>query len=313
MASHTTAVVVARRSRRVIDRTLEALRPAHEAGEVEVVVVDDASRDGTAEHVRREHAWAQLLTSAAHLGFGRACNAGLARARTPYVLFLDSDVVVERDALSRLAAHFEAAPGAGLVAPAVGLPTGGYLPVHPLPSPMRVVAAEGGLDFALAPSLAVWPGGAPLRVDRLGGSVLMGRRELLERVGGFDSRLFLYFEESDLCVRVARAGGEVWLVPRAVASHVSGLGARTVEVALGSGCVPEHYFASRHYYLCKHFGLLPAVGAAIAELAVMTAGAGADLLRGRRPERLLRRLDVPLLGTPRHSPPSLRPAQRVRG
>ena len=295
----TTVVIVTYRSMGVVDRALEALAPLAEADAVRCIVVDNASDDGTPEHVREHHPWVRLLAGRNNVGFGRGCNAGLARADTEFVLFLNPDAVMEADALETLERFFDEHPRAGLVAPAVEFPDGTYQPVRPLPTPLGVLASEGGFALGRSQQIPVWPGAEPFPTKWLCGAVLMGRRQLLEDLDGFDPHFFMYFEETDLCVRARAAGAELWLVPGAVARHVSGVSAERTDARLWSGCIAEYYFESRHYYLAKHFGGFAACSAALGEIALMGARALADRLRGRASDRLHHRLRAPVLRMPR--------------
>jgi N-acetylglucosaminyl-diphospho-decaprenol L-rhamnosyltransferase len=83
---------------------------------------------------------------------------------------------------------------------------------------------------------------------------MMFRSSVFRTLGGFDPRFFLYFEETDLCLRAARAGFELWVTGTATAQHLCGSSARASGEAMESGCIAEHYYRSRYYYLRKNFG-----------------------------------------------------------
>jgi GT2 family glycosyltransferase len=296
MKARTTVVIVTYRSKGVVDRALDALEPIAEAGGVKCIVVDNASNDGTAEHVGLRYPWVKLLAGATNLGFGRGCNAGLVQADTEFVLFLNPDAVLDQEALLLLEGFLDAHPRAGLVAPAIENEAGGFQPVRPLPTPLGIVAEEGG--FGPSPEIPVWPGSAPFRSEWLCGAALMGRRSLLDDLDGFDPHFFLYYEETDLCLRALEMGSEIWVVPSAVARHTGGASAELTDSRLWSGCIAEHYFESRHYYLCKHHGVVRAVGAALLEIALMGARSLKSKLRGRPCARLQYRLKAPILRVP---------------
>ena len=296
----TTVVIVTYRSMGVVNRALEALEPIARGGAVACTVVDNASDDGTAAYVREEHPWVRLLEGRGNVGFGRGCNAGLARAETEFVLFLNPDAVISYESLLTLERFFDEHDGAGLIAPAVAFEDGGYQPVRPLPTPLGVLAGEGGFALGSTEQIPVWPGAEPFPVEWLCGAVLMGRRQLLDDLDGFDPRFFMYFEETDLCVRARQAGAELWMVPGAEASHTSGASAERSDARLWSGCIAEYYFESRHYYLTKHYGRLAACGATLGEIALMAARTLLDRVRGRGSSRLQYRLKAPVLRLPAH-------------
>lgn len=295
-----TAVIVTHESEGIVDRALEAARRAHEAGLLDVVVVDNASTDGTVDLVRRLHPWVRLIESPTNLGYGRGCNLGWHDAATPYVLFMNPDAVMEPDALAQLVDFMERHPKAGLAGPAIIRERGGYQKAGGLPTPWRVIANAAGFKGAPSGRVEVHPGSEPFRTDWLCGAVLLARREVLERLEGFDPRFFLYFEETDLCRRAAAVGSELWAVGAAVARHASNSSARRVRPDLkDGGCLNEHYFRSRFYYLVKHHGWIAAV---LSDLAEVIFGAAHDVARAilRRPSKgdLRSRLSAPLLRLP---------------
>ena len=297
MTARTTIVIVTYRSKGVVDRALDALAPLARAGSVECIVVDNDSGDGTAEYVESRYPFVRMLPSRINLGFGRGCNAGLELASTEFVFFLNPDAVLDAESLARLERFLDEHPAAGLVAPAIENGSDGVQPVRPLPTPLGVVAAEAGVGAA--ESVAVEVGAAPFRCEWLCGAALMGRRSVLDALGGFDPRFFLYYEETDLCLRAQQAGHELWMVPEAVAHHLCGASAERTDERLWFGCIAEHYFESRHYYLVKHFGHLRACSAAVAELGIMAARSLANKLRHRPDDRLHFRLQSSVLKTPR--------------
>src|SRR5262249_51190755 len=94
MAPRVTAILVTYRSAADVGAALDALKPAHAAGAIDVIVVDNRSTDDTVAIVRRDHPWATLVESPVNLGYGRGLNVGLSRAATEYVLFMNPDAVI---------------------------------------------------------------------------------------------------------------------------------------------------------------------------------------------------------------------------
>lgn len=262
-----TTVIVTYNSRDTIGPTLEAARAITDAGLAETVVVDNVSRDGTREVVRREHSWASLVESPGNIGYGRGCNLGLERAATRYVLFQNPDAVVDLAAMQRMVRLLDENPKAALVGPAIIGDNGILQHCGGLPTPWRILSGATGLPWFRRPLRRIQPGEAPFRTDWLGGAVLMGRAEVLKPIGGFDPRIFLYFDETDLCKRVGDLGHELWACGEAVTRHVVHASARGTGKELYHGAIAEHFFRSRYYYLCKHHGRLAATAAELAELA----------------------------------------------
>jgi GT2 family glycosyltransferase len=124
------------------------------------------------------------------------------------------------------------------------------------------------------------------------------RKKVIEEVGGFDPRFFLYFEETDLCNRAQQAGWELWTVGEAVCEHINAASAKATKARMMSGMISEHYFRSRFYYLIKHFGWPSAVAAEVGELSFMVVRAAVDTARGRKDTKLGPRLRSPILKLP---------------
>lgn len=298
-AARVTVVTVTYNSADTVGQALLAMKASVDAGLVaDYLVVDNLSRDGTPALVRREHPWVTLIETGENLGFGRGCNVGIARARTPYVLLLNPDAELPREALARLVEFLEATPRAGVAAPAIRQPNGRLQFSADLPTPLGIVSQALGLADSAAETSVIGPGSPPARAGWVCGAVVLLRRAMLDAIGGFDPRYFLYFEETDLWHRAADAGWEIWTVGEAVASHVQGSSSGSDARALWHGCIPEHYFESRFHYLTEHFGRPAAVAAELGELGALAGRAAIRALRGQDVDLFLTRIRAPILRRP---------------
>ena len=142
------------------------------------------------------------------------------------------------------------------------------------------------------------PGSEPFKTNWVCGAVLLIRKNLFDELKGFDPRFFLYFEETDLCRRALAQGAEIWALGRAVATHGTGASAVMLKGEMYRGCIAEHFFRSRYYYLVKHHGWLTAASTEICELLVMTALALPRWLLRRKRGQLRMRLRAPILSMP---------------
>ncbi len=294
----TTVVIVTYESRDVIGLALDSLAPAHHASLAECVVVDNASQDGTASFVTAQYPWVKLVGSRENVGYGRGCNLGLREVSTPYVLFMNADVALDVCALSELVRFALANPAAGLIAPAIREPRGGYQDADALPTPLTLLREAAGLRGTH--KRVILPGAAPFRTNWICGAAMLAPTELVRELGGFDPRFFLYFEETDLCVRVVKSGREVWACPSAETKHLGGASVRKVKSDLPDwDCLPEHFYPSRFYYLAKHYGLPAAVVVDLLEMALHALRDLARMLTLRdRTLRITTRLRRPLLSFP---------------
>lgn len=227
------------------------------APSMRVVVVDNASGDGSAEMVRDKFPGVTLLASPENLGYTGGNNAalevlglvgphGAARAqvrdKTPdYVLLLNPDTEVVGDALVRMVAVLRDRPGVGACGasllygdgrfqhgafafPGVAQAALDLFPLHRLPGAARLY--NGRINGRFPQRL--WQVAEPFPVDFVLGAALMTRRDVLQRVGGLDEGYFMYCEEMDWCLRVRQAGWRVVAVPDAQIIHHEGQSSRQV-------------------------------------------------------------------------------------
>jgi N-acetylglucosaminyl-diphospho-decaprenol L-rhamnosyltransferase len=294
-----TVIIVTFRSRQTIAHTLEVLRSAADDRTVRVIVVDNASPDDTADLVADNFPWVQLIRSTHNVGFGRGCNLGIDQANSPYVLLLNPDATLDKISIQRLVDFMEQHRRVGICGPAVRDTCGTLQPSGPLPTPLKV---------ALKPLLPGWagrgqrhvaPGDPPMRSDWICGSIMLLRKEMLDVIGAFDPRFFLYYEETDLCFRARQHGWECWTVGEAVGRHINAASAKETNEPMIWGTLSEHYFRSRFYFFSKHYGLIRAIVAEVGEFGSMVLRAILNRMRGKSYPYLRPRLSAPFLKSPR--------------
>jgi N-acetylglucosaminyl-diphospho-decaprenol L-rhamnosyltransferase len=240
-------VVVTYEAVRHVARCLASLRPLTAAGH-EVVVVDNASSDGSARCIRDDFAWARLIALDRNLGFAAACNVGAAATAREHLLLLNPDAWVDAGCVEALADALARDPRLGAVAPRLFYRDGRrQFSWEPTPSIAGEAARKLRNRFERWP-IAHRPARAAFRAlgDRgwLTAACLMVRREAWDAVGGFDERYFLYFEDADLGLRLRRAGFRLGVEPRARAWHLSG--------ASRSPAAEVHYRRSQFLFYREH-------------------------------------------------------------
>jgi N-acetylglucosaminyl-diphospho-decaprenol L-rhamnosyltransferase len=291
-------VIVTYRSRRTIDATLQALRESQEGGLARVIVVDNASDDGTADFVSQHYPSVTLIRNAGNVGFGRGCNQGIELASTPFILLLNPDAVIDARSLAILLDFLDRNPRVGICGPAVIDESGALQPAGGLPKPWKIIIRPLSSKLASREQRFVVPGEAASETDTICGSIMLLRKEMIDMIGAFDPRFFLYFEETDLCCRAREAGWEIWTVGEAVGRHVNAASAKQTNAEMLWDTISEHYFRSRFYYLIKHFGWPAAVFSEIGEIASMVLGVGVDALRGKPRPAIGARLRAPIMRMP---------------
>lgn len=209
-------VVVTFRSREIVGACLESLQ---EPSPGMVVVVENASGDGTPAFVRERFPSVRVLELERNVGFGAAANAGVELAETRYVLVLNPDARPLDDALASLRACASAQANAAVVVPALVDADG-----HPQPSRIGYPTPR----WTGSPAVTSFPRRRLARADSgfAVGAALFLRRDAFRSVGGFDPAYFLFYEEVDLCLRLEQAGWEIASCPAATVRHSGGASTR---------------------------------------------------------------------------------------
>jgi hypothetical protein len=219
-------VVVTYNARGHVERCLETVAE----GPHEVIVVDNASTDGTQELVRERFPSARLIELPENIGFGAANNVGMEAAGGDYSLLLNSDAWPRADGIESLRAIAEANPEVGIAGPRLVGPDGRLQKsVRGFPTLWRL-ATEYFLLRKLAPGSRLlnnfygsgFDYGSRRPAEFLMGAVLLLRRDAVEEVGGFDPAFFMFSEEVDLCYRMRAAGWAVEFTPDAEFVHLGG-------------------------------------------------------------------------------------------
>jgi N-acetylglucosaminyl-diphospho-decaprenol L-rhamnosyltransferase len=291
-------IIVSWNVRALLDGCLQSLAPLRAARPTEVLVVDNASGDGTPAWLAAAWPDVRLMASPVNLGFGRANNAGLVAARGEWLLLLNPDTVVCPGAVETLIAFLEAHPRAGMVAPRLRYGDGalqrnafrfpGLAQVFLDLFPLHPRLLESRLNGRYAAERR--PSAAPFRIDHPLGAAMLIRRAVYARVGGFDERFFMYAEELDWCRRIRAAGWEIWQAPAAEVVHLAGRSTRQV-----AGRMYVELWRARYRFFRKHYGraFLPAARALVrAGMVRKAAAVTLEAWRGRRPPaeaRALRR------------------------
>lgn len=253
-------VIVNWNTRDELNRCLTSLRPALAAWRSEVLVVDNASSDGSAAMVRQEHPWVELLANSQNLNYAAGSNQALSRATGARVLLLNPDTVVSADALHLLVKTLDENPQAGAVAPALVFPSGELQSsVRSFPSPAVLLSELTWLN-RLLPTLPRYrqkpPQDRVSEVDQPMTSALLIQREALDQVGCFDEEFPLYFNDVDWCYRCRKAGWTILYQPAARIQHDLGASTRQVKAAairLSHDGLSRFY--TRHYL--ERMGAMP--------------------------------------------------------
>lgn len=211
------------------DAILDCLSAVVSQEPAELVVIDNASTDGSLERVVEAHPTARILRNDRNRGFAAAANQGIAATRAPFVFLLNPDAFLRPGALDALARALRDTPRAGAVAALVLNPDGSVQPTNRAFPSLWQSALHGFVGI-------VWPRNPGTRAYTLAedgfsrrrtigwsaGTAVAVRRDAFEGIGGFDEGFFFFVEDVDLCRRLWNAGWEVWVEPAAVVEHAWG-------------------------------------------------------------------------------------------
>jgi N-acetylglucosaminyl-diphospho-decaprenol L-rhamnosyltransferase len=255
--------------------------------ELEVVVVDNASRDASAEIARR--LGVKVLENPANLGLSRAIDLGAAATAASWLLLVNPDTRLAPGSLARLLATAGADPTIGCVGPHLRNSDGSEYPTGRRFPSILIGAAHAALG-------TVWPGNPatrryhladldrsrPVAVDWVSGACMLVRREAYEAAGRFDAGYFMYFEEMDFCLRLAKAGWRVVYDPGAEVTHILGGSTRRAPYRK----VWNHHRSALRFYRRRYAGdprllLLPVVALFLAARGLVSLARTAISLRRR--------------------------------
>ena len=212
------------------DLILDSIRSVKEKTsgiDYEIIVVDNHSEDQSLERIQQAYPEVVALRAPENLGFGRANNLGLTVATGRCVFFLNPDTLLRNDAIGILYRYLAGSPdvaacGGNLFDAEEG-PTTSFSRIYPsFFWELMSIFYVKPIVFPHSRSHCFNYTGKPLSVASIIGADLMVRREVLDRVGAFDPRFFMNYEETELCRRIRGAGGRIHALPEAQITHLEG-------------------------------------------------------------------------------------------
>jgi len=220
-------IIVSYNTRELLRECIESILCEQGDGlAVEVIVVDNASADGSAAMVAERFPQVRLIANPDNRGFGAACNQGLEVAQGRYALILNADIRAQPGALQRLVGFMDAHPDAAVCGGQLRYPDGRIQPSCARDLTLWWVFCEQSMLAKLFPRTRLfggywrthWNFSATIETEQVMGACMMLRRPFPR----FDEDYFLYCEDTDLCYRVRQAGGKIYYVHDAVFVHYLG-------------------------------------------------------------------------------------------
>ena len=240
-------VIVNHNTRKDLENCLQALHDHPPAASHEIVVVDNASRDGSVEAVRSRWPEVSVIALKSNAGFASANNQGIRRTDSELILLLNSDTLVPHGAIDRLIAALRELPGASVVGPKIVDAQGhAELSFGRMMTPLSELRQRLLVRHASVTRRATMTSKTRL-VDWVTGACLLVRRQDAEAAGLLDERYFMYCEDVDFCAAVRANGGRIYFTPLAQIVHLRGRSWRS-----GSAAGNESYHRSQLAFYRKH-------------------------------------------------------------
>lgn len=245
---------------------LQSLRSVRNEANFEVIVIDNGSADGTADEIdsqfpKETTPWLTLIRSEINLGFTGGHNACLRVRKAKNALLLNSDAFVHKGAIETLVQFSDTHPDSGLIGPQLLNPDGSLqMSCRRFPNPIAALFRStliGRLfpnnQFTRDYLMSDWDHSTVKNVDWISGAALFVKGEVIDKIGMFDEKFFMYCEDVDWCFRAHKAGFLVTYVPSAVVTH---------KIGTSSSLVPNKMIVRFHrsmfrFYLKNMISELP--------------------------------------------------------
>ena len=261
-----------------------------------VVVTDNDSGDGSTDKIRiaiaqNKWTWAALMPLAKNGGFAWGNNQAIEPAlkaddRPQYIYLLNPDTVVLPDAMKELVRFLDANPQVGIAGGRAinmdGTVRNSMFRFHTVLSELEGSIRLGVVSKMLKQHVvASPPPDEPVPADWVSGASMMIRREVFDKIGLLDDRYFMYYEETDFCLRARRAGFECWYVPTSKIIHLVGQSSGVTGNKRLAKRRPKYWFESRHRYFVRHYGVLKTLAADTLWAGGFAISSALRVLRGK--------------------------------
>ncbi len=236
---------------------LDSIRKAINNISTEIIVVDNASEDGSVEVIKERFPEVKLIVNKTNIGFGAANNLALKEAKGKYFLLINPDTILREDTLRVMIDFFESHPDCGIAGCKVLNPDGTLQLAcrRAFPGPWTSFTKVMGLSklFPKSPIFAKYnltylDENKTYEVDAVSGAFMMLRKEVYDKIGGFDSQFFMYGEDLDLCYRAQKANYKVYYVHSTEIIHYKGESTKRSNID-----ETKLFYDAMHLFVKKHF------------------------------------------------------------
>lgn len=231
-----TVIIVSYNTRELTLKALSTLFENTHKTDMDVVVIDNASADGSAEAISKQFPQANLIQSKENLGFAKANNVVAANVKSEWLLLLNPDTEVHDSAVDNLLDFARSNPEAGIYGGRTVFPDGSlnsascWMKITPWSAfcnAFGLSAIFKNSETFNSEAMGGWRRDSVRKVDIVVGCFFLIPKSLWDQLGGFDLKYYMYGEESDLCLRAARMGYQPMITPEAEIMHIVGAASKT--------------------------------------------------------------------------------------
>lgn len=256
-----TAIIVNFNTEGLLRDAIGKLQIAAARMSLKIAIIDNASQDNSVTLIRSEFPACNLIVNKTNVGFGRGNNQALGLVEGRYVLLLNTDAFVSQDTLDKTVAYMDAHPRCGILGVKLVSRDGTLQPcARYFPTPWNLFLARTGLN-RIFPSVqmvddTIWDDASVRQCDWVPGCYFLVRRQVIDQIGLFDPRYFLYYEEVDHCFAAKRAGWEVIFFADTTVIHIGGESAKTTgKITTGGRQIEAMQIESELLYFRKNHGI----------------------------------------------------------
>ena len=250
-------IIVSYNVRDFLGQAITSLQKSLAGMDHEIFVVDNASSDGTVAFVKKRFPQVKLIANSENLGFGRANNQAINQSSGKYLCIINPDTIVQEDTFSTLLSFFDKHPSAGALSCKILNPDGTLQLAcrRSFPTPWVAFTKIAGLAKMFPNSrlfgrynLTFLDPAEVADVEAISGSFMLVRREVVDKVGGFDEDFFMYGEDLDWCYRIRQGGWKIYYVPHTQIIHFKGESSKKSPLAQR-----KLFYEAMNLFVNKHF------------------------------------------------------------
>lgn len=238
-------IIVNYKSKDLLERCVSAVFKNVKGVSFEVIVVNNDEKNPSLALPFTKGEDIKIINSGENLGFGKACNKGAKKAQGRVLLFLNPDTEIVSENIQLILKEFNSQAKQGIIGPK--LLTGGSK-TQEWSAGVEVTLFDiikNNLGFFA--SKKIWESKRKISCAWVSGAALFIRQDLFQKLGGFDEKFFMYFEDIDLCRRARQAGSQVIYYPDFKVRHLGG------KSFIEKSVQKKYYYASQDHYFQKHF------------------------------------------------------------